>query len=342
MRFGTRAVLPWLIVPLIAGCFAENEPVGQEGNTATNDGPAADDPDEPASSGAPAGALTGEYDAELRTVSCSGACAVPTATSILGPLSYCDVGDTDYDYIEVDHDDGFVTLDLARGRAEGSIDGDGNFSVSGHATEAGGGVKIDATIEGAFMGRHGGFTGTLVFTAKGDHYGDAIDCRGEMEVVAAWASDACEGRADACPDAYPICYLDVCNAGVAEDPCWEDEHCAEGLICHSGACLEPAPVGGACEYDDDECQGDAVCFEDVCQAGNPGDPCNFDDHCAGDHVCASDVCTTGELGDVCTYDDHCDEGLLCVMDVCGPGAPGDACEWDDDCASDDCVNDLCA
>ncbi len=335
----------WLLVACVPACFEDGDalgPSGEEGGEA-GDGAKDDAPGmgDGTADGASAGALAGRYDAELLTLSCSGSCAVPTATSLLGPLSYCDVGDSDYESLDVSHGDGTLTIDLDRGRTEGSVDGDGAFAVSGRATEAGGGVNIDASIWGTFLGRHGGFTGTLSFHAKGDHYGDAIDCRGEMEVVAGWVSDACEGNANACSDAFPICYQDVCYAGTAEDPCDDDEHCADGLVCHAGACLEPAPLGGACEYDERECAGDLRCFDDVCQAGEPGDPCHFDDDCAGDHVCATTECSAGELGDACGYDDDCDDALLCVFDVCSAGEPGDTCDWNDDCVSNDCVDGVC-
>ena len=338
---------------LAAGCFSDV--TDGMGSAAPED--TGDTLDIEPGEGAGAG-LTGAYDVQLRTVACSGDCSAPGG--IFGPISYCDVGELEWDYVRVEQDGASIVLELSRGKASGEVEADGRFSASGNATEGGGAVDIAATLEGWFRGRHDGFNAVMVYNADGRVEGDTIDCKGEIELTADWVSDECAGNADACPWDYPICYGDGCYAGVGGDPCSSEHDCDPSFTCFDGECGERSSVGGPCQWDE-HCRAPFVCYQDACQVGMAGDPCNIDSHCAegvmcfrnvcqtgalGDPcsvasdceeglLCGPEVCQTGALGDPCGFDDQCASPYLCAFEVCATGAPGNACEWNDDCLSDD-------
>lgn len=88
------------------------------------------------------------------------------------------------------------------------------------------------------------------------------------------------GRRDACPDGE-FCRADSGETiGECREHCQSDEECPLGLICEEaddGASCEREP---ACETDDD-CRGDGVCIDDLCQPP----PCDSNDTCGDEQVC---------------------------------------------------------
>lgn len=355
-----------LWIGLATGCFADvdggdeagvsGDETGETGETAS----ATDSGEGPTTSNG----LSGAYDVMSRTVACNGDCSA--SAGIWGIVSYCDVGEMATDYVRVNQEGGALTIDLSQGQVQGAIEENGRFSVGGAATEGGGMVELNAVADGQFQGRHVGFTAQLSFTAIGQIEGDVIDCKGEIELTADWVSDECSADPQVCPDDYPICHNDACNAGVDGDPCWSNEQCGAGFVCLRDTCRQPADVGGDC-LNDEHCASPNLCFEDVCQAGALGDACDFDDHCAPpllcfdggchagavgdpcsgssdcaqDLLCVRDLCQVGNVGDPCDFDSDCAAGLMCVDEACSAGNPGDACEWSSDCLSDSCENEVC-
>jgi hypothetical protein len=261
----------------------------------------------------------------------------------------------------VDQDGESLQIDFDEGRAEGTIDDNGDFTLMGEATEAGGAVDLEASVVGNFTGRHEGFTAMIEYSAVGLHDGDPINCHGEIEIEAYWERDDCDDNESVCPDEYPHCVSDGCYAGVDGDECWDEEDCAAGFVCYSSTCRAPGPAGAGCEQDEhcaagllcvvdacsagnvadpcwsgDECQS-GICYNDTCSAGNLGDGCSYDDHCQDGSYCVGDACSAGNAGDACDYDGHCDSEI-CYDDVCSAGDPGDPCDWDDECQSNNCLD----
>jgi hypothetical protein len=324
----------WALGLLAGGCFVEDELPGGEEGVGAGQEPGADVPVDPEE----LGALGGEYEAELRTVRCEGDCV--GASTILGPTTFCDVGDLDTDTVDVWQDDVALTVDVSQGRLQGSIDDEGAFEAEGTSTESGGQLEIDMSATGRFTGRHDGFAGTVRFSVVGTQDGDRVDCHGELEVIATWRSDGCRDDADACPDGWPICVNDGCYAGAEGDPCGSDDECTGGRRCNVQVCTTPAPVDGACEYDED-CASGLQCVREACSAGQPGDPCVFAHHCPAG-ACVDEVCTDGATGAACNGSSDCTSGI-CVTDVCRDGTTGDPCTWDSDCAAGfSCLEDTCA
>lgn len=319
---------------IAGGCFVEDElPVGPGGDASAHAGEsdAAVDPEE-------LGALGGEYEAELRTTRCEGDCV--GATTILGSATFCDVGEVDFDTVEVWQEDLALTMDVSQGRLRGSIDDEGAFEVEGTSTESGGQLAIDMTGSGRFTGRHEGFAAAVRFSVVGEQDGHRVDCHGELEVTATWESDLCNDDADACPGEYPICVNDGCYAGVEGDPCGSDDECRGGLRCGADGCTQPVPVDGPCAYDDD-CATGLQCVQMACSAGQPGDACVFADDCVTT-FCVDEVCTDGDAGAPCNGSADC-TSEICVADVCREGTTGDPCTWDSDCAAGfSCIEDACA
>ena len=320
------------------GCAPDGDVVGAASGTGDSGMGSGDDASS-AGDGVPpasAGEFSGNYEFELFTLDCSGDCSAPT---LLGPISFCDIGNTDYDSVRIDQDGLAIAMDLSQGRMNGTVDDAGVFELSGAATEGGGNIRIEASIAGGFTGgRHGGLMAAIEYEAVGNYEDDPVDCQGRLEVTGLWEDDDCTFGA-ACPAEYPICYDNACTAGVVGDPCDEAEHCAAELVCLDDLCAPLGGVGDPCG-DPEHCGPDLLCVQQACSAGEPGDVCSQDDHCVSEH-CVDDVCSSGAAGQPCGFDGDC-ETDICVDNVCSAGAPGDVCSWDDDCVSDDCTDDLCA
>jgi hypothetical protein len=218
--------LPAVLLP---ACFAQADPlIADDGGGSESAG--ADSSSDAAEGGTPVfESLGGTYDAELRTVACSGDCT--GAMSSWGTETFCDVGDAYEESLAVEHDADALTVDTSDARLRGTIDADGAFHVEGKSTEEGTELVIEYVADGSFAGRHEGFRGTVRYSAVGTYDGSAIDCHGEVEVVATWRSDGCGSDPGICPEAYPICVDDGCYAGVAGDPCSLDDDCSADLVC---------------------------------------------------------------------------------------------------------------
>jgi hypothetical protein len=363
-----RTQLQALTLVLVVACSPDGDVVGaatdgESGSGDPQDGSAGESGSDSDGISVSGEGLSGRYHIESFTLSCSGDCSAHS--EFFGPVSYCDVGDRDTDYARVEQMGMAIQLDLDEGRATGTLREDGSFEASGSATEAGGAVTLSASMEGAFTGRHEGFTAVLDYRAVGRHDGDAIDCRGQLELTGNWESDECNDEPGLCPAEYPICFQDSCNAGVDGDECWEPEHCATGFVCVDQVCRSPGGVGQACS-DDTHCSAGLLCAADVCSEGNVGDACEYAEHCqsgicydyvcsdgspgdacwsdtdcAEDNACVGDVCTAGANGDACDSAEDCNSGI-CYESVCSPGANGDACSFDGDCTSEICFEDLCS
>ena len=337
-----------LVAPLLVavGCSPDGDVVGAETDGEGDSdgfitGPDVDsDSDSDTGPGIPTSGngLSGRYRIESLTVSCAGDCSAPGG--LLGPVSYCDVGTMDTDYSRVEHDGESLQIDFDAGRAEGTIDQDGQFMLTGEATESGGAVDLEATVTGSFTGRHEGFTAFVDYSADGLHDGDLINCHGQIEIEAFWESDECTQDPSVCPEEYPLCVSDSCNAGIDGDECWDEEDCAAGFVCNDSACRLPGEAGEDCQQDE-HCAAGLFCVDDVCSAGNLGDPCHAGEECQSG-ICYSDICTAGDVGDGCSYDDHCAEGNYCVDDVCSAGNVGDACNYDEHCDSEICYDEACS
>lgn len=121
----------------------------------------------------------------------------------------------------------------------------------------------------------------------------------------------------------------VCVQTLSQgDICFQDNDCAQGLICDyaAGQCSVPADAGEACAYADPEnprfgtettrCRSGLVCnpVSETCGARD----CNFGDYCNDS-------------------DAACPEGLACVAARCDLlGVEGDDCYEDDDCVQGRC------
>lgn len=311
------------LVPL-AACFTQ-----PPGSDATSGGPHDDaDTDEPVGA---TDTLGGEYAATLRTLSCTGDCTGPQ--TVLGAASYCDVGASSSDVVDVAHDDMTLVIDATIGRLTGTID-DGAFHVTGKSTRGGNTIAIDLSADGSFTGRHQGFTAVVRYDANGDD----VDCHGEIEVTAEWSSDGCLDQPESCPDAYPYCVGDGCYAGDPGDPCRNDDDCGEGVVCGVEACAVPGQPGDPC-IDANDCAADLHCIEQSCNAGEPGDRCYVADDCIGG-FCVEGTCSAGAVGDACNASWDCAAGF-CVDELCRDGAPGSPCTYDGDCTGSICVDALC-
>jgi hypothetical protein len=316
----------------VVGAATDGESEGGEG-----EGEGGSDPDSDGISTSGEG-LSGRYGIESITLTCSGDCSAPGG--LLGPVSYCDVGNRDTDYARIEQSGMDIQFDLDAGRAVGTLREDGSFSASGAATESGGAVVLSATMEGSFTGRHEGFTAVLDYTAVGQHDGDRIDCRGRLELNGDWESDECNDEPGLCPAEYPICHQDACNAGVDGDDCWDEEQCAPGFVCYDAACQAPGTAGEACS-DDIDCSTGLVCAEELCSEGKVGDACSWAEHCKSG-ICFDEVCSAGAPGDACWSDSDCAEGNACVQDVCSAGGLGDPCDYAEDCNSGVCSDYVCS
>ena len=125
---------------------------------------------------------TSSYDAEVRTLSCSGTCG--TGASSLLPVSFCDVGDLDYEVFYFEQDDGLLEMEVSDPISyyRGGVDADGALVLGGHATDLGGAVELLAMVEGRFEGE--ALTGTATSSIVGTVNGVAIDCVGTYDVEA--------------------------------------------------------------------------------------------------------------------------------------------------------------
>lgn len=74
------------------------------------------------------------------------------------------------------------------------------------------------------------------------------DCPLGSNCVGSQCSDGSAGAsclvASDCDASAPICYTDgTCRAGILGSACEVDRHCASGLVCTAGSCVDPNPPG---------------------------------------------------------------------------------------------------
>lgn len=165
-----------LAAGLLAGCSNHRgSPSGLDEQTVTEIPPGS----------ARGSALSGEYEAEIVTVECSGACG--PIDSLLGPISLCDVGNIDDEAFETAQDDGALVItgdsSLYVQRQEGGIDADGAFTVGGYATENAGALEMTSRVEGT-IAKDGSVDALARVHVWGAMNQTTVDCFGTYEVTA--------------------------------------------------------------------------------------------------------------------------------------------------------------
>ena len=124
---------------------------------------------------------SGDYQAEIYTERCTGTCG---ATQSGFPVSFCDVGETDIEYLDVVQTDGLleITLNDPISRYRGGVYQDGGMEAGGYATDLGSAVELAARLDGTFS------DDTLLAEASshvwGTVDGTAVDCWGTYTVTA--------------------------------------------------------------------------------------------------------------------------------------------------------------
>ena len=127
-------------------------------------------------------AFAGEYEVEIHTSACEGACGPIESFGLA--VTFCDVGETDHDQPNVTQTDGHVRMDTnaAVTRMEGGIDAEGSFDVGGYATALGGAIEVTGRVTGRLdVGVHA-MTAEASGWAQGVVDGHYIDCVGTYEI----------------------------------------------------------------------------------------------------------------------------------------------------------------
>lgn len=163
-----------------------------------------------------------------------------------------------------------------------------------------------------------------------------------------WGADACgallfcdafDGRVQ--PTCYPErsrsdqtgCHADnqcisgSCNTDVSLcrsmplTSCRSDIGCSDNTQGHAYVCdatnnntCQPVGRNGLCATNDD-CDSRSYCFDNICQFGNPGNPCHVGTEC-WTGICVQKICRYGNSGDPCGSDADCDSHNSCVNGVC--------------------------
>ena len=130
-------------------------------------------------------ALSGTYDLQAITVSCSGSCAPVEVFGLI--ISPCDVGARNEEVAVVTQTDGELQVDIEdnlwASRLEGGIWNDGSFDVGGVKTELGGAARFISRATG-FL-NESGWTGELEVRSVGSFEGQSRDCTAIVEVEGA-------------------------------------------------------------------------------------------------------------------------------------------------------------
>lgn len=128
-------------------------------------------------------ALSGTYDLEAITVSCSGSCAPVTVFGLI--ISPCDVGARNDEVATVTQTDGSLQVDvedsLWASRLSGGVYDDGSFDIGGVKTELGGAARFISHATGSISGS-GTWTGELEIRTVGSFEGQSRDCTAQVEV----------------------------------------------------------------------------------------------------------------------------------------------------------------
>lgn len=125
---------------------------------------------------------TGDYQAEIYTESCSGSCGI--AQDTVFPISFCDVGERDTEYLQVLQADGLLEIELNDpiSRYEGGVYLDGGMEAGGYATDLGGAVEMTAVLVGGFSAD--GLRADASSHIWGSVDGEVVDCWGQYTVEA--------------------------------------------------------------------------------------------------------------------------------------------------------------
>lgn len=128
-------------------------------------------------------ALSGTYELEAITVSCSGSCAPVTVFGLV--ISPCDVGARNEELATVSQSDGALQVDvddsLWASRLEGGVYDDGSFDIGGVKTELGGAARFISHATGS-LDASGTWTGELEIRSVGSFEGQSRDCTAFVEV----------------------------------------------------------------------------------------------------------------------------------------------------------------
>ncbi len=133
------------------------------------------------------------------------------------------------------------------------------------------------------------------------------------------------------------------GVGEGESPCQLDRVCGDGIDCTQDFCADD----GACQHfaDHTACERDELCVGEFgCVPRRPCErvaDCQDEDACNGQEDCVDNVCQPGEAlecddGDFCNGAESCDRGSGCVAGE----AP--SCSDGIDCTVDSCEGGACA
>ena len=140
-----------------------------------------------ASGNAQGSAASGEYDIETLTTACAGTCGLTYEGGFV--VSVCDVGARNRASATIVQTDGHLQVDSEDSdyisRAEGSLDANGAFNVSGTRTMDGGGFIINIHAVGNILDSDADATlaGTVDGRVTGSRDGRSLDCHMTAEVT---------------------------------------------------------------------------------------------------------------------------------------------------------------
>lgn len=133
----------------------------------------------------------GQYQTEIYTTSCEGSCG-PVQDGLF-TVSFCDVGDRDTEYLQVEQTNGLLQVEVNDPISyyQGGVDDDASMVMGGYATEYGGSVELTALIEGHFG------EDALIAEASARMWGTVelddqtvdIDCEGTYTLEGSWISE---------------------------------------------------------------------------------------------------------------------------------------------------------
>lgn len=128
-------------------------------------------------------AWSGDYQAQIYTDACRGSCAVGLDTLL--PVSFCDVGEDDTEYLQISQADGLLEISLNDpiSRYAGGVYQDGAMEAGGYATDLGGAIEMTAVLLGDFTAD--GLTASAASHIWGTVDGEVVDCWGDYTVTAA-------------------------------------------------------------------------------------------------------------------------------------------------------------
>ena len=137
----------------------------------------------------------GQYQTEIYTAACEGACG-PVQDGF-ATVSFCDVGESDTEYLQVEQRDGLLEVEVNDPISfyRGGVYRDDSLIIGGYATEYGGSVEMTALVEGRF--EEDGLLATARSYIRGtvelsDGGTVSLDCTGSYELEGVWISELME------------------------------------------------------------------------------------------------------------------------------------------------------